>query len=164
MSSTGQKQQIVGWREVVSLPEWGVDRVIAKIDTGARTSALHVENIEELPDDRVRFDVILSRKNPSRRVTVEAELIRRTRVRPSSGHLHDRHVVLTTMRLGSVEKPVEISLVCRKHMLCRMLVGRTALEEDFLVDAGRKYAWGGPHGHHPRRSRAKTEKGKADTS
>ena len=124
---------IAGWREWVALPEWGIKLLQAKVDTGARTSALHVEQIEELPGDRVRFEVI-HRERPRRRVRwVEAELVRLSSVKPSHGRQQERPVVRTEIRLGSVARQVEISLVSRARMQCRMLVGRTALQ-GLLVD------------------------------
>ena len=135
---------IVGWREYVTLPAWGVQGVLAKIDTGARTSALHVADIRDLPGDRVRFEVVLSRNDPTRRIPVEADLVRVARIKPSTGVHQHRRVVLTRMRLGPVEKDIEVSLVCRKSMLCRMLIGRTALDDDFLIDSSRTYIFGKP--------------------
>ena len=128
---------LVGWREYVALPDWGIT-VRAKIDTGARTSALHVEDIEMLTGRRVRFEVVLKR-SPERRVPVEAELIGEAVVRPSSGEPQARYVVTTRMRLGGVERDIEVGLVSRQHMLCRMLVGRRALEGQFVVDPDAKY-------------------------
>jgi hypothetical protein len=125
---------IVGWREKVALPEWGIEGILAKVDTGARTSAIHVENIRHTGEDTVTFEVVLSRKKQGRRKTVETRIVRETHVRTSTGHGHDRIVVETLMSLGTVEKRIELSLVSRPHMLCRMLVGRAALGEDFLVD------------------------------
>jgi len=135
---------IIGLREYVSFPKWDVPDIVAKIDTGARTSALHVENIEKLSRQRVRFDVVLSRKNPDLRVPVEEKIVRITRVRASTGHAKERYVVATSISLGDIEKTVEFSLVCRKHMLCRMLLGRTALAGDFLVDVDLRYALSKP--------------------
>lgn len=129
---------IVGWREFVALPEWGIPSIRAKLDTGARTSALHVEGLELLADGRVRFDVVTGGKR-TERIPVEADLTRITRVRPSSGKVQRRYVVTTTMRLGPVERSIQLSLVSRKRMLCRMLVGRLALEDDFIVDPSVKY-------------------------
>jgi len=131
---------VIGRREVVSLPEWGV-RLRAKVDTGARTSALDVDEIELLPGGRVRFAVVL-RRDRSRRVRVEERVSRVARVRPSSGVSQKRYFVETTLRLGAVEKRVEISLVPRRGMLCRMLLGRTSLAGDFLVDPDAVYRLG----------------------
>lgn len=128
------KKTVVGWRERVDLPEWGVSGVLAKIDTGARTSAIHVENMQHTTDGRVEFDVVKSRKASAKHVTVEAAVVRSAVVRTSTGHEQERIVVETLMKLGRTEKRIELTLVSRKRMLCRMLLGRSALEGDFLVD------------------------------
>ena len=144
---------IIGRREYVALPEWGVRGVEAKIDTGARTSAIHVDNIKRLLGDRVCFDVVLSRRNPDKRVRVETDLVRFTRVRSSTGHQQERFVVATKMRIGDIRRRIELSLVSRKQMLCRMLLGRTALS-DLLIDVNMKHLHGipkrrGPKGRTP---------------
>ena len=130
---------IIGAAELVDLPEWGISNLRAKVDTGARSSALHVENVREVAPNRVTFDVRLSRKKHDRRVTVHATIVRRARVKPSSGHSELRLFVATTLRLGSVERRVELSLVSRERMIYRMLIGRTAMGHSFLVDPGRRY-------------------------
>lgn len=126
----------------MDLPDWGVGRILAKIDTGARTSSIHVENLEDLGNGRVRFEVVVARataKRPERTVTVETELIRTAKVRPSTGRLQRRPVVATHIRIGPVERTVELSLVSRQHMLCRMLLGRAALDGAVLVSPGERY-------------------------
>lgn len=129
---------VVGWRELIAFPDWGVKRIRAKVDTGARTSAIHVEEIEELPGDRVRFELVL-REKPERRIKwVEADLLRQSRVKPSHGETQQRLVVRARIRLGPVEREIEVGLVSRQHMLCRMLLGRTAME-GLLVDPARRY-------------------------
>lgn len=130
---------IVGWREYVDLPEWGVERVLAKIDTGARTSAMHVENLVHTTEDTVSFEVVKSRKKSAVHQTIEATIVRTTRIRTSTGQDHERYVVETLMRLGQHEKRIQLTLVSRKHMVCRMLLGRTALEDDFLVDVALRH-------------------------
>ncbi len=125
---------VIGWTEYVDLPDWGVRRLRAKVDTGARSSALHVENIRELPRDGVRFDVVLHRQKRDRRVHVRAQVVRRSRVRSSNGELSQRLFVQTTLRLGPVEKTIEIGLVDREKMIHRMLLGRAALSGPFLID------------------------------
>ena len=130
---------VVGWREYVALPDWGIDRVKVKVDTGARTSAIHVAEFDELADGTARFEVVVSETPTLRTILVEAPLVREAVVKPSSGKRQRRPVVKTMMRLGGVEKEIEITLVSRKGMLCRMLLGRTALEGDFVVDPSRKY-------------------------
>ena len=125
---------LIGWTEYVDLPDWDVRRLRAKVDTGARSSALHVENIRELPRGIVRFDVVLNRANRARRVHVRAHVKRRSRVRSSNGEIHQRLFVETTLRLGGVEKSIEVGLVDRAKMIHRMLLGRAALAGPFLVD------------------------------
>lgn len=129
----------MGWRERVDLPEWHIGGVRAKIDTGARTSALHVASFEHLPNGRIRFEVVM-RERPQRRTKwVEAEIFRESVVKPSSGHTQVRPVVRTTLAIGPLKIPAEVGLVCREGMLCRMLVGRRAIEGVALVDPARKY-------------------------
>jgi hypothetical protein len=87
----------------------------------------------------VRFDVRLHRKKVDRRVSVEVPIKRRGRVRPSSGVAQWRIFVTAIIRIGPVEKEIELSLVDREKMIFRMLIGRTALASAFLVDAGKRY-------------------------
>ena len=135
----GSPLTMVGWRETVSLPAWGIGRLRAKIDTGARTSALHVENIEPCGEDRVRFEVVIREGDPRSTVKVEARLVRRSRVKPSSGELQERFVCRTPMVLGPHRREIEVSLVSRSGMLCRMLVGRSALAGLYCVDPSEKH-------------------------
>jgi hypothetical protein len=128
---------VIGWREYVDAPEWGVKGILAKIDTGARTSAIDVADVEEISGSRVRFHVVLSRNHRHRRVEIEAKVLRRTHVRSSLGHVETRIVVATPLQIGPVRQITELGLVCRKSMRCRMLLGRTAVDGGFLVDAGR---------------------------
>lgn len=129
----------IGWLEHVHLPEWGVDGLVAKIDTGAKTSAIHVENLEAGEGNGLKFDVVLSRRDPSKTVHVKTDYVRRTIVKSSSGTKQNRYVVETLMRMGAVEKRIQISLVSRKRMMRRMLIGRTALDGEFLVDVSRTH-------------------------
>jgi hypothetical protein len=142
---------LIGIAERIDLPEWGVRRLRVKIDTGARTSALHVDEVEELGDDRVRFWIVLDRKR-GRRVQVEAKLARTARVRSSTGRAEKRYFVVTRMILGGVEKEIEISLASREPMIFRMLLGRTALAHDFVVDPSHRYLTSPPL---PKKSKAK---------
>ncbi len=125
---------LIGWTEYVDLPDWGVRRLLAKVDTGARSSALHVENIREQPRGIVRFDVVLHREKRDLHVHVHAHVKRRSRVRSSNGELAQRLFVETTLRLGGVEKTIEVGLVDRAKMIHRMLLGRAALAGPFLID------------------------------
>lgn len=140
VSSEPGEPHVIGWSEYVALPDWGIAALRAKADTGARSSALHVEAIEELPRGRVRFDVVLHRLR-RRRVTVEARIRRRARVRSSNGHYATRIFVRTRVRIGPVERRVELSLVDRGSMIYRMLLGRSALHGLF-VDPYRRHLVG----------------------
>lgn len=129
---------IIGWTEYIDFPDWDIKGLKAKVDTGARTSALHVENIEKHKGGYVTFDVMLHRKKHDKRQPVRSKIVKTARVRSSSGHYSERFFVQTSIRLGTVEKEIEFSLVCRKGMLFRMLLGRKALERDFWVDVSRR--------------------------
>ena len=130
---------VIGFVEHVDIPEWRITRIRAKVDTGARSSALHVENVQEVGGGRVCFDVRLHRKNMERRVTVEAPIARRGWVRPSNGVAEWRIFVAALVRIGPFERRIELSLVDREKMIFRMLLGRSALEEQCLVDVGKRY-------------------------
>ena len=140
---------LIGWRERVDLPEWELFGLRAKADTGARSSAIDVAQYEELPGNRVRFEVVTDRDDPDARHILEATIVRRTRVRSSFGQAHDRLFVITRLRLAGQEFDIELGLVCRKNMLSRMLLGRKTLEGHFAVDPGRRYL-------HRAKRRAKT--------
>ena len=127
------RQQIIGWREWVEFPDWNL-RMRAKVDTGARSSAIDCGEITELLGDRVRFTVRLDRKQ-KKLVTLEEPIKLRKHVRSSTGQGHNRIFVETTLRLADVEKRIVISLVCRKTMIHRFLLGRAGLGGDFLINS-----------------------------
>ena len=105
---------VIGWREWVHLPAWDLT-MRAKADTGARSSAIDCASIEELPGDRVRFTVRLSRKS-GRTLTLEEPIAMRKRVRSSTGKGNDRYFVETMLILGGREKRILVSLTHRKRM------------------------------------------------
>jgi hypothetical protein len=128
---------VAGWRERVDLPDWGIEGVRAKLDTGAKTSAIHVTAVEEDGDGSVTFEV-WPRRRSDRRVRVTAAVVRLTRVRSSTGSVTTRHVVRTRLRLGEIEREIELTLVDRGTMIHRMLIGRTGLT-GVVVDPTRRY-------------------------
>lgn len=138
------RPKLAGWYEYVDLVEWGVSGLRAKVDTGARTSSIHVVNIRRISPDTIRFDVLRSRKYPARKTTVEANVARRARVRLSSGHSSSRYFVVTRIRIGTFERDIEINLDERRDMLFRMILGRTAFAgTPVLIDVNRACLLGG---------------------
>lgn len=128
----------IGWSEFIDFPDWEIHGLKAKIDTGARTSALHVEDLKQLGPSWVEFYVVLSTKGPQHRRRVRAEVVKWAKVRSSTGDYKRRCFVKTHVKIGSTLKEIELSLVSREKMLFRMLLGRKALEKDFLVDVSKR--------------------------
>lgn len=124
---------VIGWREWIDLPDWGL-RLKAKIDTGAKSSSLDVVSVKRVEND-IHYTVRLSRKK-SHTLDVVSPLHRMTTVKSSNGQRQERYFVLLPIVLAGIRKNIEVSLACRKNMLHRMLLGREALQEHFLIDAG----------------------------
>lgn len=137
-----RKRITIGYAERVGLPDFGVSALAAKVDTGALSSALHVENICEWEDGWVSFDIVLDGPRRRTRRNVDAKLARHGQVRSTAGKIETRLFVATTLRLGGVERPIEVGLVDRAQMNYRMLLGRRALAGRFVVDPGRRYLLG----------------------
>ena len=140
-----QPKEIIGWKEWIALPDLGIPAVKAKIDTGARTSALHVFDLKEFEVDgrqMVKFGIhpLQRRRDIIRYGT--APVLEQRRVKDSSGHSEKRFVIQTRAVLGDVSWPIDITLTNRDLMLFRMLLGRKAVENRFLVNPGRPYLTG----------------------
>lgn len=131
--------RLIGVLERVDIPAWGARGIHARVDTGARTSALHVDALTELGAGRVRFELGRSETGGKRRAPIEATVLRRGRVRSTSGKLESRVFVSARVLLGGAEHRIELGLVDRRHMQNPMLLGRSALAGRFLVDPGRRY-------------------------
>lgn len=129
---------VVGWSEYLDFIDWGVYNLPVKLDTGAKSSALHVEKLTFLSDGKVQFDIVLSRKKAELHRHVTAKISRWGRVRSTTGHYTQRCFVKTRMRMAGIEKEIEVSLVSREAMIYRMILGRTALEHDFIVDVSKR--------------------------
>lgn len=139
--------EAVGWREWVALPDLGVAHVKAKLDTGARTSALHAFDLTEFTRDGadwVRFSVHPWQRSKADAVPVEHPVHDRRTVRSSTGHEQERVVIRTPITLLGRSVVAELTLTRRDEMGFRMLVGREALRQGFLVDSGRSYRGGRP--------------------
>lgn len=133
---------VIGWREWVSLPEFGVPAINVKVDTGARTSALHAFRLDVLDDTDgpvARFEIHPEQRRATGAIEVKSPIVGWRRVRSSNGELQERPVIRTHLDLGEVCWPVEVTLTNRDEMGFRMLLGRAAIRRRFLVDPGRSY-------------------------
>jgi hypothetical protein len=139
MSSKSNTPITIGWLEKVSFPDWGINKLIAKIDTGAKTSSIHAENITEREDGQIEFDIITKIGHDDKIVHVICPFSRKSKIRSSSGRAQNRYIVKTMMHLGGVDKEIEISLSSRKKMLRRVLIGRSTLANSFIVDVSQKH-------------------------
>lgn len=138
-------RRIIGWKEWLSLPDLGIPAIKAKIDTGARTSALHTFKLEEFSagDQRmVRFGIHPLQRRLDIELLCEAPLIGRRRVKSSSGQVETRYLIETTASLHNMQWPIKITLTNRDSMMFRMLLGRTALERRFVIEPDRSYVSG----------------------
>ena len=130
----------VGWKEYVDLPDLGLLRLKAKMDTGARTSALHVARYQV---DGERVAMTLLRHRSDETVEAEAPLAGWLEITNSAGDTESRPLVLTTLRMGGHRARVRLTLADRTGMLFRMLLGRKALEAlGAHVDVSSRYLLG----------------------
>lgn len=140
--ATSRQLPAIGWREWLALPELGIARIKAKVDTGARSSALHAYDIEHFTHQgrkRVRFKVHPVQRNSRIVRTCEAEVVEVRKVMSSGGHVTLRPVIVTAVELLGQRWQVELTLVSRDAMGFRMLLGRQAVRDRFLVDPGRSF-------------------------
>lgn len=125
---------LIGWRERVSLPEIGIGPLVAKIDTGARSAALHAESIV-ISGHSVHFIVPLDGRLHHCSLPVHGA----RRVKSTSGHSQHRLVVETTVAIGGHSYATEITLTDRTDMGVPMLLGRVFLRGRFFVHSGRSF-------------------------
>ena len=129
---------VVGWRELVSLPELGLSRIPAKVDTGARTSSLHADVVEDFTRDGERFVRFAVDWDGTRHVC-EAVHVDLRGITSSNGEQQTRFVIKTPLTIGNLTFRAEISLADRSQMQFPMLIGRTALRRRLVVDSG--HSW-----------------------
>lgn len=137
--------EILGWREWVSLPELGIDRIKAKVDTGARTSALHAFDVELVEVDGqkiVKFNLHPKQRDLETVVECQAPLLDEREVRDSGGHSEMRYVIETQVAIGNSVHTAEVTLTNRDSMGFRMLIGRKLMEGVYLVDPEKSYLMG----------------------
>lgn len=138
---------ILGWNEMAALPGLGVECIRCKVDTGARTSALHafyVEEYEEKGIQRVRFGLHPDQGSTDTEVHCVSDILEKRNVTDSGGHTDERIVIETQVVVGSFQWPIEITLTNRDTMRFRMLLGRMAIVDNFMVDPAIQLQMGKP--------------------
>ncbi len=148
MSDSGENNKlIVGWREWISLPDLGIKSIKAKMDTGARTSALHTYFIEPFMDnDRhmVRFGIHPKQKSDKNGVICTAGIIDQRHIVDSGGHPELRYIIGTDILVGGRRWPIDLSLTNREQMRFRLLIGRSAISEELIIDPQLSFTLGRP--------------------
>ena len=143
MARRGRPEAVIGWREWVALPTLGVDAIRAKVDTGARTSALHAYRLKT-SGDVARFEIHPIQRKSKPSIPVEVPIVEWREVRSSNGQVQRRPVIHTEIAAGEHRWEVELTLTSRDAMGFRMLLGRTAIKGRFLVDVAHSHLLGKP--------------------
>ena len=140
-----KSRPLIGWREWAAFPDLGVDRINAKIDTGAKTSAIHAfrpKVIETDDGELVEFYLHPRRRRKTPEIFCRLPLIDRRIIRSSNGQAEERLVVKTPVRMGEQAWPIELTLTNRDAMGFRLLIGRDALVKRFLIQPEASYLLG----------------------
>lgn len=136
------KNIIVGWREYLSLPSLGITHIAAKVDTGAKTSALHTFFINPFTQNNeqwVEFGVHPIQDDATQEVICKAPVIDIRHIKNSGGIEEERFVISATMQLGTLNRDIEMTLTNRDNMKFRMLLGREAMRGDILVNPAKSF-------------------------
>ena len=142
------KLLVIGWREVVALPDLGISQIEVKVDTGAKSSALNavlLQKFQRNSQEIIRFKVYPYQQDTRYYVTTEAKLLEHREVRNSGGEVQIRPVILTTIELGGRQWEIELSLTNRDVMKYPMLLGRQAVRDRFLVHPGKRFIQSNQH-------------------
>ncbi|OGT36057.1 MAG: ribosomal protein S6 modification protein [Gammaproteobacteria bacterium RIFCSPHIGHO2_12_FULL_37_14] len=137
-----KKYSTIGWREWIALPELGINKIKAKVDTGARTSALHAFSLKPFVQgekSKISFDIHPMQHNTDAVITCVADVIDKRLVTDSGGHTEIRYVIQTPIVIAGQKWSIEITLTERENMLFRMLLGRSALRKRFIVNPARSF-------------------------
>jgi len=127
---------IVGWKEWASLPDLHIFNSRAKIDTGAKTSSIHAYDIQECDDSHVTFFVDTKSGSRVESHHCKAKVLDHRAVKSSMGHIQHRYVIESKLQIGTTTKSIALTLANRSKMRFKILIGREALNDDFLVDPG----------------------------
>ncbi len=136
---------VIGWREWAKLQALGIDQIKAKIDTGARTSSLHAHDIQEITRGSkkyVRFEVHPEQRSQKGVVVCETRLLEKRKIKDSGGKVTVRPVIVTPITLGDKTWEIELTLIDRREMGFRMLLGRQAIRHIFFINPGRSFLTG----------------------
>lgn len=139
-------KNLVGWREWIALPDIGIVAMQCKVDTGAKTSALHAFKIECFDVNQehwVRFSVHTDETDLNKVQVCEAKVVDQRSVTDSSGNTRQRFFIETRLEIGKSSYPIQVSLTCRDSLKFNMLLGRSALRKGhFIVDPSKSYQQG----------------------
>lgn len=139
--SKTRSPHVSGWRELVHLPDLGIGPIVAKLDTGARTAALHAVNIKIYQSDegeRIRFDAFIDDAVSHAR-SCDLPLAGMRRIKNTGGGVEERAVISTRIKLGKRTWTAEITLTDRAEMGVPMLLGRATMKRRLVVHPGKSF-------------------------
>lgn len=140
-----KKKIVIGWQEIISLPQLDIPAIEVKIDTGAKTSSLHAENIKFFNKggkEYITFDVHPIQKHKEVTIKCQAPIIEKRDVKSSSGCQENRPMIKTNMKIGDYVFEIDLNLTKRDYMKSRMLLGRDAMKGNIIIDPEHKYLHG----------------------